>query len=117
MLSHLRKRLALALCRAAGLTTIAANRAELDDLRDSNRKLTAARVAEMQLLKTIAQQTNSNTLMLKRWLEGSPTLQLIEKSASIGGSKDGKNRKSIIVPPTGDLRGPSRLITSKTIER
>jgi hypothetical protein len=63
------KRLALWLCRAAGLTDVAVHREELDDLRESKRRLEAAHTAELKLLQAIAQQTNSNTLMLKRWLE------------------------------------------------
>lgn len=93
----IRRRLALALCRAAGLTTIAANRFELDDLRASNRKLTATVDALGQLMKTAAQQTNSNTLMIKRWLEASPALQTVEKAAQ-------RKKSRIILPPSADLR-------------
>lgn len=96
----LRKRVALAICRAAGLDVIAANRAELDELRESNRKLENAYRATLNLLKEMAKQTNSNTLMLKRWLEGSPSLQVIERSHS----KRGNGKSGLILPPMSDLR-------------
>lgn len=94
----IRRRLALALCRAAGLTTIAANRFETDELRESNRKLAATVDALGKLMQTMARQTNSNTLMLKRWLESSPALQLVEKAAQR------KNASRIILPPNVDIR-------------
>lgn len=97
-MKSLRKRLALALCRAAGLTDVASTRAELDAIRADQRHLTTARAAELQLIKSIAQQTNTNTLMLKRWLDGSPALQLIEKNVAR------KAERKIILPPSADLR-------------
>lgn len=98
MTMPLRRRLALAICRAAGLTTIAANRYENDELRESNRKLVASHEAMGTLMKTMARQTNSNTLMMKRWLEASPALQTVEKAAQR------KKSSRIILPPSVDLR-------------
>lgn len=93
----LRRRLALWLCRAAGLTEVASSRAELDEIRADHRRLRDAYTAQTGLLQAVARQTNSNTLMLKRWLEASPNLQTVEKAAA--------HRKSkIILPPTADLR-------------
>lgn len=97
-LPHIRRRLALALCRAAGLDQVAVARAELDELRAEARKLRASHDAMGTLLKTMAQQTNSNTLMLKRWLEASPALQTVERAA-----QEGRKRR-VILPPTADIR-------------
>lgn len=94
----LRKRLALALCRAAGLTEVASTRAEMDDMRAEQRKAAKARAAELALVKAIAEQTNANTFMLKRWLDGSPALQTIEKNVQR------KASRKIILPPHADLR-------------
>lgn len=99
---NLRRRLALWLCRAAGLTELAVRREEIDDLRDSNRKLTAAYAAQIALVQTMAQQLNTNTLMMRRWLEASPALQTVERAHATR-PKNGK-RPSIILPPSADLR-------------
>lgn len=93
----IRKRLALALCRAAGLTEVASTRAEMDQIRADNRGLAKAYTAQTELVKAIARQTNSNTLMMKRWLEASPALQTVEKA-------HGVKKSRIILPPTVDLR-------------
>jgi hypothetical protein len=94
---NIRRRLALWLCRQAGLTEIASTRAELDDIRAEHRKLRAAYTAQTDLLKTIARQTNSNTLMMKRWLEAVPSLQTVEAAHA-------RKKSRIILPPTADLR-------------
>lgn len=104
-LGRVHRRAALALCRAAGLHEVASTRAELDELRAEHRALRDAYTAHIELVKAIARQTNTNTLLLKRWLEGSPTLQLIERAA-------GQGRK-VVVPPTGDLRTGGLVIASK----
>lgn len=95
-MKSLRKQLALALCRAAGLTAIADTRAELDAIRADHRQLKAAYTAHIELAKKMARQLNTNTVMMKRWHEASPALQTIEKAAA--------RKKSIILPPTADLR-------------
>ena len=100
-MTSLRKAIALWLCRAAGLTDVAVHRAELDDLRESKRKLEAAYASQLKLLQAIAQQTNSNTLMLKRWLEASPNLQTVERAHAMRGKR---TNGGIILPPSGDLR-------------
>lgn len=105
MISRIRQSLALALCRAAGLTDVAANRAELDEIRAEHRRLRDAYAAHIELAKAMAKQTNSNTLTLKRWYEGSPTLQMIERAAQQG--------RKIVVPPTGDLRSGSLVVAAK----
>lgn len=99
---NLRKRFALWLCRAAGLTEVAVRRAEIDDLRDSNRKLEAAYAAQLSIAQSMAVQLNSNTLMMKRWLEASPALQTVERAHATR-PKNGK-RSGIILPPSADLR-------------
>ena len=105
MILDIRKSPALWLCRAAGLDAVALSRVELDELRAENRKLRASHDAMGTLLKTMARQTNANTLMLKRWLEASPALQLVEQAHASGSQK----RSKIILPPTADLRIGERL--------
>jgi hypothetical protein len=100
-MTSLRKRLALWLCRAAGLTEVAAHRAELDDLRESNRKLEAGYSALLKIAQATAGQTNSNTLMLKRWLEASPNLQTVERAHATRGTR---TKGGLILPPSADLR-------------
>lgn len=99
----IRQRIALALCRAAGLTEVASTRAELDSIRADHRKLNALYTAQTQLVKTMAVQLNVNTKMMRRWHEGSPALQLIEKAA--------QRKASIILPPTADIR-TSKIVLS-----
>lgn len=98
----IRKRIALWLCRAAGLIDVAVRREEMDDLRDSNRKLEAAYAAQLSIAQSMARQLNSNTLMMKRWLEASPALQTVERAHTTR-PKNGK-RSSLILPPMADLR-------------
>jgi hypothetical protein len=96
LIPKIRKRLALALCRAAGLHEVASTRAELDDIRAEHRRLSTLYTAQTQLVKTMARQLNSNTVMMKRWLDASPSLQTVEKAA--------QRKSKLILPPTADLR-------------
>jgi hypothetical protein len=98
-----RKRLALWLCRAAGLTEVAVHREQVDEFRARLTVLEDANKAALSLLKSCAAQTNSNTLMLKRWLEASPALQTVERAYAT--RKNGNRTKAgIILPPSADLR-------------
>jgi hypothetical protein len=99
---NIRKRFALWLCRAAGLTDVAVHRAELDDLRESTAQFKQALEMQLALTRRSVEQLNANTLMMKRWLDASPALQTIER-AHANRPKNGK-RSSIILPPSADLR-------------
>lgn len=70
-------------------------RAELDELR----KLARVIEGQHELLRRIAGQLNQNTVMMKRWLEGSPELQAIEKQHALEVANP-----PIILPPKADLR-------------
>lgn len=98
---NLRKRFALWLCRAAGLTEVAVHRAEIDEFRARLTVLEDANKAALTLLKSCAAQTNGNTLMLKRWLEASPSLQTVERAYATRGKR---SKSGIILPPSADLR-------------
>ena len=95
----LRRRLALALCRAAGLHDVAIARAELDEVRADQRKLREALTSQVHLFKAIAQQLNSNTLTMKRWAEGMPALAQLDRDFV-----NREMRKALIAKPTSDLR-------------
>lgn len=102
-----RKRFALWLCRAAGLTDVAVRREEMDDLRESNRQFKAALEMQLALTRRSVEQLNSNTLMMKRWLDASPALQTVERSHAKRPKNDAKRggaQSRIILPPTADLR-------------